>query len=150
MKQRRLERMRGRTWQRAGKVGPNGGNNCRVPVHTLFEVAQNGMNDGGGMPVRHFHPPLHPSPRQASAAEWEISPGPWQDRFESRGQQREAGVGAVKRLKGMMVVYGIAQGGRLCVCDYVMAEGGLWMLPARPHPTPGGREIGSCHFASPS
>lgn len=140
MKQRRLERMRGRTCQRAGKVGPN------RPVHTLCEVAQSGMNDGGGCPSA----ASTLSPRQASAAEWEISPCPWQDCFDSQGQRREAGVGAVKRLKGMIVVYGIAQGGRLCVCDYVMAEGGLWMLPARPHPTPGGREIGSCHFASPS
>lgn len=35
---------------------------------------------------------------------------------EGRGQQREVGVSAVKRVKGMMVVYGIVQGGRSCVC----------------------------------
>lgn len=33
-----------------------------------------------------------------------------------RGQQREVGVGAVKWVKGMKVVYGIVQGGRSCVC----------------------------------
>lgn len=88
------------------------GNNCSVAVGALCEVAQNGMNDGRGWPGRHFRPPLRlsspPQPRQRS--------GKSRPALEGLGQQREVGVSAVKRVKGMMVVYGIVQGGRSCVC----------------------------------
>lgn len=149
---RRLERMRGRTHQRAGKVGANGRNNCHVPVHTLCEVAQNGMNDGGecGGGARLPLPPSSPSLTTASFGSrvgnlaWSLAgplqkPGPAEGGGSRCGQAGKRDDGCLWDCSGWQAV---------CVCDYVMAEGGLWMLPARPHPTPGGREIGSCRFAS--
>lgn len=60
---------------------------------------------------------LPPTPSLAStlsAAEWESRPaqaGP----LAEPSQPREVGVGAVKRVNRMMVVYGFVQGARLCV-----------------------------------
>ena len=61
----------------------------------------------------------------------------------------------VKRVNGMMVVYGfVLQGARLQVwlCnDRGEASRSLWMLSARPpHPAPGGKGIWACRLASPS
>lgn len=68
------------------------------------------------MPTRHsLHPPsLPPSLASTdSAAEWKSRSNRARPLAEPN-QQREVGVGAVKRANGMMVVYGFVLQGRGC------------------------------------